>query len=138
MEQNFAMQHLVSQPLAVVEGMLTDLAAFGHLHPLMDHVESLGQGRYRVHEFKPLPFGLKIRFHYEALVSIETETSSILYEAWPNGMKIEIRFKLTKGPDANSTRVQEDVRIQGFMLFIGILKKAITESHPRIFASIKI
>lgn len=138
MEQNFTLLHKVSQPLPVVEGMLTDLVAFGQLHPLMERVESLGQGLYRVYEFKPLPLGLKIRFHYDALVSIETESRSILYQAWPNGMQIEIRFKLSESTDAVSTVVEESVRIQGFFLFIGLLKKAVMESHKTLFANMKI
>ncbi|MDQ3234346.1 MAG: SRPBCC family protein [Pseudobdellovibrionaceae bacterium] len=136
MEHRFSLQHEVPQPLEVVQGMLTDMVAFGDLHPLMDHVENLGQGRYRLHEFKHLPFGLKLHFNYEAVTYVDTDNGSILYEAWPKGMQIAICFTLTGEPE--KTLVQEDIRIRGLPGFIGILKKAMVESHSTLFASFKL
>jgi hypothetical protein len=129
MTHSFRLQYEVKQALPLVRGLLTDLRAFGDLHPRMEKVESQGQGRYRIHEFKPV-LGLRWRFHYEATVYIEDD--AIVYDARPKGMRILLRFTLQPQGDGQ-TRVIEDVSLSGFPLLIPVLKKAICIAHRQVF-----
>lgn len=135
--KEFEIQYRVARPLSLVHQILSDIQKFGSYHPLLERVDKVSETDFILHEFSPLPLGLKLRFHYRARVSFGSKPEFVRYEAKPMGVGLSITFHLETDSLSKVTVVREEITIIGWAIFLGPLEKALRASHQAVFKNIE-
>jgi carbon monoxide dehydrogenase subunit G len=121
---------LAASPDRVFE-ILSDPDGFGRLHPLIDAIVPLGDGRYRVRErFAHLPFPL--HFTYPAEITSQAASRSVEMNLRIFRL-VSVDLVLRVQADGGGSLVEETGSIRSVLPVSGVLAKVLADTHRTLF-----
>jgi carbon monoxide dehydrogenase subunit G len=129
------LQFELPHPASKVIEYLSDPVKFTKVHPLIEKMELIEKGRYRVFEkvkFGPFPYS----FTYVAAIDQDLEDGKVHMKiSIKIGTRISFTFKVS--PISDGCRVEEMVKMQSLLPIRGYMKKLISGQHKILFENIK-
>lgn len=130
----FELKFLVKKPLEEVYEILANMHTFASVHPLIQHIECLGECNYKI--FEQVKFGpFNYAFTYTAEVNADPVQKQISVRAFINKFtQLELIFKLCSLPEG--TRVFETVTIHSILPIKRFMHTLFEEQHTVLFSNI--
>jgi carbon monoxide dehydrogenase subunit G len=113
---------------------LTDMQKFVSVHPIIYQIDSLGDGRYLVHETLKVGF-IPFSFTYPVVIDKDSVSKKVVIRATVFKVtKIEMKFSLRT--EHNYTVIEEDIYFDSLFPVKFIMQKVFKEQHQKLFNNI--
>jgi carbon monoxide dehydrogenase subunit G len=122
----------VLQPEQVFDA-LTDMQKFAAAHPLIQRIEPLGDGKYKVYERVKLLGFIPLSFSYPVTITADAEQMVVKMHAIVQKMThLHLLFRLE--PASQGTRILEDAFVKSPLPIVGYIYQLLEGQHKILFA----